>query len=129
MSPKTPTSPSASFTSSSLKGLTQAARLADSTSTERARDCKNDRSPPAGAVTVKVSDFTRTWSMWLLSVLLFWRFACWLKLMLLKPVFDVFRGNLLYGFELCGAEGEVDEPEVVRHDDGGTHLRFTARWK
>ena len=43
-------------------------------------------------------------------------------------IFDVMRGNFLYGFELCGTDGDIDLPEIVRHDAAGAHLRFRVRW-
>ena len=41
---------------------------------------------------------------------------------------DVMRGNFSYVFELCGVEGEVGAPEVVRLDADGAQVRFTMQW-
>ncbi len=45
-----------------------------------------------------------------------------------EAILDVMRGNFLYVFEICGTDGEIDPPLVVRHDPAGAYLRFTARW-
>lgn len=45
-----------------------------------------------------------------------------------ESLFDVTRGNLKYMLEVCSASGEVGLPEVLRHDDHGALVQFTARW-
>jgi hypothetical protein len=45
-----------------------------------------------------------------------------------ESLFDVTRGNLQYALEVCGASGAVGVPQIVRHDDRGAVVRFTARW-
>jgi hypothetical protein len=45
-----------------------------------------------------------------------------------ESLFDVTRGNLQYALEVCGTSGAVGVPEIVRHDDHGAVVRFTARW-
>ncbi len=45
-----------------------------------------------------------------------------------QSLFDVTRGNLQYVLEICGASGDVGRPQVVRHDDRGALVRFSARW-
>ena len=43
-------------------------------------------------------------------------------------LFDVTRGNLKYIFEACSASGDVEQPQILRHDDRGALVQFNARW-
>ena len=45
-----------------------------------------------------------------------------------ESLFDVTRGNLQYVLEICGTAGAVGVPQVLRHDEKGALVRFTARW-
>jgi len=46
-----------------------------------------------------------------------------------ESLFQQLRGNLRVIFDLCGAEGTVDTPEIVRHDSQGALVRFAVRWE
>ena len=43
-------------------------------------------------------------------------------------LFDVTRGNLKYMLEACSASGDVEQPQILRHDDRGALVQFNARW-
>jgi hypothetical protein len=45
-----------------------------------------------------------------------------------KSHFNQIRGNLASVFDLCGVQGSVDEPMVVRHEAVGALISLAVRW-